>query len=196
MIRDADYQAAVYRESSRLADALVATGIEELPAQKLAIRCLSTRLGVPIPLDQQEQRILLTHAELVAQIQATLADEFLAQVRRTVTAAIVHRLPGCKGWTEADTAELPQPLQEAIAAFIDEERSGTRTDRSAEEVIDEMVTTLGKLGPDSSQSPPTGALSTGAVEHSGPLPQSSAATASPASPPTTSSKRSRKASAG
>lgn len=191
-IRDSDYQAAVYRESSRLADALVSEGTEETEAQRLAIRCLSTRLGIPVPLEPAEQRILLRHADLVAKIQASLAADYAQQVRRTVTAAIAHRLPGCKAWTVDDTDTLPQPLQQAIAAFIDSERNANQPQRSPEELIEGMVETLGKLGPADSQSPPTGAPPTGDAASSGPVIETSAATTSPASPSPTSSKRSRK----
>jgi hypothetical protein len=194
-IRDSDYQAAVYRESSRLADALVSEGSEETEAQRLAIRCLSTRLGIPVPLEPAEQRILLRHADLVARIQATLAADYAQQVRRTVTAAIAHRLPGCKAWTVDDTDTLPQPLQQAIAAFIDSERNANQPQRSPEELIEGMVETLGKLGPADSQSPPTGAPPTGDAASSGPVIETSAATTSPDSPSPTSSKRSRKANA-
>ena len=194
-IRDSDYQAAVYRESSRLADALVSEGSEETEAQRLAIRCLSTRLGIPVPLEPAEQRILLRHADLVAKIQSTLAADYAQQVRRTVTAAIVHRLPGCKAWTVDDTDTLPQPLQQAIAAFIDSERNANQPSKTPDELIEGMVETLGKLGPADSQSPPTGEPSTGAAASSGPVTLTSAATASPASPSPTSSRRSRKANA-
>lgn len=194
-IRDSDYQAAVYRESSRLADALVAEGIEEMEAQRVAIRCLSTRLGIPVPLEPSEQRVLLRHADLVAKIQTSLADEFSQQVRRTVTAAIAHRLPGCRDWTAADTDGLPQPLQQAIAAFIDSERNANQPQKTPDELIEGMVETLGKLEPEPSPDPPTGPLSTGAAATSGPVIETSAVTTSPASPSPTSSKRSRKASA-
>lgn len=197
-IRDNDYQAAVYRESSRLADALVAEGTEETEAQRLAIRCLSTRLGIPVPLEAAEQRILLRHADLVARIQATLSAEYAQQIRRTVTALIAHRLPGCRDWTEADTdAKVPGPLRDAIAAFADQERNANQPQRTPEELVETMVETLGKLGPMAadSQSPPTGAPSTGAAESSGPMLPSSALSDSPASPPPTSSKRSKKAAA-
>lgn len=195
-IRDADYQAAVNRECSRLADALVAEGIEETEAQRLSIRCLATRLGIPAPLEAAEQRILLRHAPLVAEIQATLAADFAQQQRRTVTALIAHRLPACRGWTAEDTdAKVPGPLFDAIVAFAEQERNANQPQRTPEELIDSMVETLGKLGPDSSQSPPTGPASTGAAGSSGPVLPSSAESASPPSRSTTSSRRSKKASA-
>jgi hypothetical protein len=194
-IRESDYQAAVYRESSHLADALVSEGTEETEAQRLAIRCLSTRLGIPVPLEAAEQRILLRHADLVARIQSSLADAFAQQVRRTVTAAIAHRLPGCRSWSVDDTDTLPQPLQQAIAAFIDSERNAKQKQKTPDELIDGMVETLGKLGPDGSQDPPTGQPSTGDAESSGPVIETSAEIASPVSPSPTSPKRSRKVNA-
>ena len=193
-IRDSDYQAAVYRESSRLADVLVAEGVEEVEAQRLSIRCLSTRLGIPVPLEASEQRILLRHADLVARIQSTLSAEYAQQIRRTVTALIAHRLPGCSDWTEADTDRaVPGPLRDAIAAFAEQERNANQPKRTAEELIESMVETLGKLGPADSPSPPTGTPSTGAAENSGQLLLSSAPIDSPGSPLPTSSGRSTKA---
>lgn len=187
-IRDADYQAAVYRECSRFADALVNEGIEELYAQRLAIRCLSTRLGIPILLTAEEHRALLRHAAMVADIQSVLAAEYARQVRRTVTALIAHRLPGCKGWTEDDTDRaVPGPLRDAIAAFADRERNANQPQRTPEEMIESMAETLGKLGPEPCRNPPTGQLSTGAAESSGQLLLSSDPIDSHPSPSTTSS---------
>lgn len=195
-IRDTDYQAAVYRETSRLADALVAEGTEEHEAQRLAIRCLSTRLGIPVALEASEQRILLRHASLVAKIQSTLAAEYAEQIRRTVTALIAHRLPGMRSWSieETDT-QVPGPLQAAIYAFAESERNANQPQRTPEELIEGMVETLGKLGPDNLQPPPTGEPSTGVAASSGPMLPSSAPSTSHASPSRTSSRRSKKANA-
>ena len=214
-IREHEYQAIVYRESSRLADALVADGTEETEAQRIAIRIISTRMGVPVPLDAPEQRAMLHHAPLVAQIQTTLDSEYRQLTLRTVTALISRRLPGMDAWTTADSETLPQTLQDAIAAFADSEKAakGGKA-KTPEEVVEEMAETLGKLAApaspdtptestttqpdllDSSPNPSTGAPSTGDAVASGPTPQSSAASTSQPSPSTTSSRRSRKASAG
>lgn len=196
-IRDNDYQAAVYRESSRLADALVAEGTEEIEAQRLSIRCLSTRMGIPLALSPAEHRILLRHAALVAELQTSLADEYAKQVHRTVTTLIAHRLPGCEDWSEADTSrKVPGPLRDAIAAFADQERNANQPQRTPDELIESMVETLGKLDPAAgSQSPPTGETSTGDAESSGQLLLSSSPSDSPGSPSTTSSRRSKPATA-
>lgn len=191
MIAEHEYQAAVYRDSSRLADALVGEGIDETDAQRIAIRVLSTRLGIPVALDAAEQRITLRHSTLIADIQNSLAAAFEQQVLRTVTAAIVHRLPGCRDWTDADTSTLPLELQKAVAGFIDSERNANKPQKSPDEMVEEMTETLGKL-----QNPPTGGSSTGDADDSGQLLLSSAPTASPGSRSTTSSKRSSKANAG
>lgn len=191
MIAEHEYQAAVYRESSRLADALVGEGTDETDAQRIAIRVLSTRLGIPVALDVAEQRITLRHSTLIADVQNQLAAAFEQQVLRSVTAAIVHRLPGCRDWSDADTAGLPLELQKAIAAFLDQERNANKPERTPDEMVEEMTETLGKL-----QSPPTGESSTGDAAGSGPLPLSSAPSDSPGSPSPTSSRRSRRASAG
>ena len=196
-IRDHEYQAAVYRQSSRLADALLGDGLGEIEAQRIAIRILSTRMGIPVPLEDSEQRLMIHHSDLVANLQSDLAEAYQQQVIRTVTAAIANRLPGCSDWTAADTESLPQPLQAAISTFIDEERNGKKPEKTAEELIDGMVETLGKLGPqdDHPSNPSTGVPPTGAADDSGLPLLSSALIPSPDSPPPTSKRRSRKVNA-
>lgn len=196
-IREHEYQAAVYRESSRLADALVSDGMEEVQAQRLAIRILSTRMGVPVVLDAAEQRVMLHYADLIADLQTTLASDYEQQLIRTVTAAIANRLPGCRDWTDGDTKGLPTPLQQAIAAFIDSERNANTPQKSPDELLDDMVETLGKLAPENqSQSPPTGETPIGVADDSGPKLLNSAESDLPGSPSTTSSKPLKKANAG
>lgn len=195
-IREHEYQSVVYRESSRLADALVAEGTEETEAQRIAIRIISTRMNIPVALDAAEQRAMLRLAPLIADITCNLQDAFDRQRLRTITAVITHRLPGCAAWTEDDSGDLPGPLQDAIFAFASEEQAGDKPERSADELVEEMVDTLGKLGPEASRSPSTGEPSTGPAAASGPTPLSLPPTASETSASPTSSKRSRKANAG
>ena len=195
-IREHEYQSVVYRESSRLADALVGDGIEEPESQRVAIRIISARMGIPVALDAAEQRAMLRHAALIAELSCNLQDAFDQQRLRTITAVITHRLPGCEAWTESDSGDLPLPLQNAIYAFASDEQAGDKPERSPEELVEEMVDTLGKLAPEGSPSPPTGEPSTGDADSSGQMLLSSAPTASESSASTTSSKRSRKASAG
>jgi hypothetical protein len=197
-IREHEYQSIVTRESSRLADALLTSGHTEIEAQRLAIRILSTRLGIPVPLEPAEQRLMLAHSGLIAEMTIILGKAHRQQVLRTVTAAIAHRLPGCKEWTEDDSSELPEPLQTAIYSFIGDEQNGTQPAKSPEELIDSMVETLGKLAPQDSSTPPqsTGPQPTGDAADSGQLLLSSAATDSQPSQSPTSRKRSRKVSAG
>lgn len=197
-IREHEYQSIVTRESSRLADALLTTGRTETDAQRIAIRILSTRLGIPVPLEPAEQRLMLQHCDLIADMTVTLGQAHRQQVLRTVTAAIANRCAGCKAWTEADSAELPEPLQTAIYNFIGDEQNGHRPAKSPEELIDGMVETLGKLAPPetSTPSPSTGPECSGSAADSGPMLLNSAANDSHPSPSPTSSRRSRKASAG
>lgn len=220
-IAEHEYQSAVYAQSSRLADALVVDGSAalnlpadasaeqiETEASRLAIRIVSTRMGLPLPLTGAEQRVMTRQAELIAEVTNHLNTAFKALTVRKATAAIVHRLPGCEGWSDADVRRLPQPLQEAIAAFIDSEKAGPVPDRSPEEMVEEMVETLGKLDPpasadtpattpdSSSQLPPTGEPPTGDAASSGQLLLSSAPSDSDSSPPPTSPRRSRRANAG
>jgi hypothetical protein len=200
-IREHEYQSVVYRESSYLADALVAEGIEEAEAQRTAIRIISTRMGIPVALDAAEQRAMLRHASLIADLTCSLQDAFNEQRLRTITAVIAHRLPGCQAWTDDDSGELPGPLQDAIYAFASDEQAGDRPQLTADQLVEDMVETLGKLAPPSAPeeptpSPSTGQGSTGAADGSGPLPQSSPPADSETSPSTTSTKRSRKVKAG
>jgi hypothetical protein len=201
-IREHEYQAVVTRESSRLADAILYSDSNEVcfegEAQRLAIRILSTRLGIPVPLEPTEQRIMLQQCDLIAEMTITLGKAHRQQVLRTVTAAIAHRLPGCKAWTEADSSELPEPLQTAIYNFIGDEQNGHQPAKSPEELIEGMVETLGKLAPQDNSAPPQpiGPQHSGDAADSGPLLLSSAANDSHPSPSPTSRKRSRKVSAG
>lgn len=195
-IREHEYQSVVYRESSRLADALVAEGVEETEAQRMAVRIISTRMGIPVALDAAEQRAMLRQAPLIADLSCALQDAFDQQRLRTITAVIAHRLPGCQAWTDDDSGDLPGPLQDAIFAFASEEQAGDKPQRSPDELVEDMVETLGKLAPEPSQSPPTGESSTGDADSSGRTQLSLPPTASETSPLTTSSRRSKKASAG
>jgi len=204
-IRDHEYQAAVFREASRLADAILYSDKNEVcfeqEANTVAIRLISSRMGIPVPLEPAEQRILMQESDLIASLQSVLAEEHQRQVVRTVTAAIAHRLPGCQDWSEADTEGLPQLLQSAIANFIDDERRGQQPAQATDEMVTEMAETLGKLAPYSAReepipNPSTGLPPTGAADDSGPLPQSSPPSDSPASPPAISARRSRKVKSG
>ena len=198
-IAEHQYQSAVYAESSRLADALVAAGTPELDAQRIATRIVSTRLGIPVALGDDEQRAMLRHADLIASITNCLAEESQQQTLRVVAAAISIRVNGCASWEEALTmaGTFPGPLQRAIAAFMDEERYGGLA-KDPEEIVAAMAETLVMLAPpvDSSQPPPTGPSVSGDASDSGLVTPPSAASGSGGSRSPSSSKRSRKASAG
>jgi|GEM_PF-4755488 len=198
-IREHEYQSAVYAESSRLADALVADGALEIDAQRIAVRVVSTRLGIPVALAADEQRALLHHATLVAEVQNRLAQASMEQTLRTVAAAISIRTDACQDWDEAMAVagKFPGPLQQAIAGFMDEERHGGAR-KDPEELVAAMTEALGKLGPQAGdgQSPPTGPEPSGAAAASGPAIPPSAESVSAGSRPPSSAKRSRRASAG
>lgn len=195
-IREHEYQSVIYRESSRLADALVTDGIKEIDAQRIAIRIISTRVGVPIALEASEQRTMLRHAPLIADISCVVQDAFDQQRLRTITALIAYRLPGCSQWTDDDSGDLPGPLQDAIFAFASEEQAGDKPQPSPDELVGRMVETLGKLAPGNPPPQPTGPASTGDAGSSGPTPPNLPPTDSGISRSNTSSKRSKKASAG
>ena len=195
-IREHEYQAVVNRESSRLADALVGEGIEETQAQRIAIRIISTRMGIPIGLEPLEQRAMLRHAALIADLTCEIQDAFALQRLRTITAVVASRLEGCGAWTDADTSELPEPVLDAVFAFASDERTANQPPQSPEEIVEGMIETLGKFAPEPDPSPPTGPASTGDAAGSGPMLPSSPPTASESSASPTPSKRSKKASAG
>lgn len=195
-IREHEYQSIVYRESSRLADALVGEGTEEIEAQRMAIRIISTRLGIPVALDATEQRAMLRQAPLIADISCVLQDAHDIQRLRTITAVITHRLAGCSDWSDDDSGNLPTPVQDAVFAFATSEQTADQPERSPDELVEEMVETLGKLAPDPLPPPSTGATSTGDAESSGLMPQSSDPTDSVISVSVTSSTPSSAESAG
>jgi len=192
-IREHEYQAAMYRESSRLADALLGEGIEETQAQRIAIRIISTRMGIPIPLEPIEKRALIQHAALIADLSCKLQDAYALQRQRTITALIASRLEGCEAWTDDDTDGLPEPVQAAVLAFAMDERGGDQPEKTPEEMVDGMVDILGKLGPGAGgPNPPTGTVSSGDAGDSGPTPPSSPPNDSASSASTTSTARSRR----
>lgn len=196
-IREHEYQAAVYAETSRLTDALIEAGATEVDAQLISARVVSTRLGVPVDLGPTERRALIRHAALVASMTNRLAEESEAWNLRIVAAAIANRLPGCEDWDEARAATLPRALQNAIVAFMDHERHGAVA-QDPEALVSAMAETLGKLGPvaDSSPPPSTGRIASGGASDSGPAIPPSPASDSPGSRASSSSRRSKKASGG
>ena len=196
--REHEYQSATYAETSRLTDALIEAGADESDAQITAVRIVSTRLGVPVQLSATDQRAMIRHADLIAGIVNHLAEESKQWNLRVVAAAISSRLPGCDDWDEARAATLPGPIRDAIVGFMDQERYGAAAGQDPEEILAAMAETLGKLGPaaDSSPPPSTGPSVSGDASDSGPGTPPSAASGSPGSRPRSSSRRSKKASAG
>lgn len=199
------YRNAFYVEASRLADALLDDGAEPDQAEATAARILSSRMQIPVALEPDERRAMIRHASIVADAESALTEEWARETVRKVTAAIRFRVPGFEQWTDADTeARIPAPMQAAIAAFIDEEREAGQPQRTPEEVVDSLISSLGKLAPaameaggvEPSGTALTGEPSTGGAGSSGPTPTSSAASGSRTSPSRTSSRRSRKATGG
>jgi hypothetical protein len=135
---------------------------------------------------------------MIAAITNRLAEESAQWNLRVIAAAISNRLPGCDDWDETRAATLPGPIRDAIVAFMDQERYGAVAAQGPEEILAAMAETLGKLGPAVDRSPPpsTGPIATGAAGDSGPETPPSAASGSPGSRPRSSSRRSKKASAG
>jgi hypothetical protein len=204
-IADHEYQGIIYRESSRLADALLQNtgqlieagvidgkGDAEMQVQRLGIRMISIRMGIPIVLSPAEQRLMLHENQLIADIQGEIATAYKKQVLRTVTAAISHRFPSMEKWSDDDSARLPEPLQEAIYNFVESERNGGAVQKTPEEIIDDMVEALGKPNPN----PTTGDKPIGTAESSGHMPENLKPTALRSTRSTTSKRRSGKESNG
>jgi hypothetical protein len=138
-----------------------------------------------------------TYAE-TSRLTDALIEAGATESDAQIAAAISSRLPGCDDWDEARAATLPGPIRDAIVGFMDQERYGAAAGQDPEEILAAMAETLGKLGPaaDSSPPPSTGPSASGDASDSGPGTRPSPATGSPGSPRGSSSRRSKKASAG
>lgn len=198
------YQSGFNAEVGHLADALLADGFEPDQAERVATRILSLKMHIPIKLEDSEHRAMIRHASLVADIESTLREAFTAQQIRKTTAVIRFRVKDQRHWSDDDTeARIPQPVIEALAGFFDEEQSAGLPQRSAEEIVEGMIETLGKLAPSAGSgetepppvvtvtaTPSTSQTSSGELEFSGPPTQPSLPSASPTRRSRTSSKRS------
>jgi hypothetical protein len=169
--------------------------LDEIEANLIAVRILSGRIGVRTQLSEKEHRIRLREAALIAQVEGALRQASQKQAIRTVTAAIQFRL-GQSDWSDQDTmAEVPEPLRDAIYAFMLDEQSGDRATQDDEGLLKDLADMLGKLKALTNQHepPPTGEPSIGGVETSGPMTPPSAPSASPTAARPTSRRRSKTA---
>lgn len=188
------YQNAFNAEAGALADALLGDGLTPDDAEAAAARILSVRcLGVPALLTDAEHRAMLVHIEQISGSAGRLQQEFAEQQIRKATAIIRYRVAGQSHWGNDDTmARIPQPMVDALSRFFDQEQLGDAPQRTADEIVAEMVDTLGKLAPET-ETPPedlTSPSSSGEAAPSGPMTPPSPANDSPTPPSRTSSKRS------
>lgn len=189
------YQNAFNAEAGALADALLGDGFTPDDAEAAAARILSVRcLGVPALLTDAEHRAMLTHIERISESAGRLQQEFAEQQIRKATAVIRYRVAGQLQWGDDDTmARIPQPMIDALSRFFDQEQLGDAPQRTADEIVAEMVDTLGKLAPEPEpETPPdsTSPNSSGEAVPSGPTIPPSPANDSPTPRSRTSSKRS------
>ena len=198
MIDESSFQTVMYKEAGDLSN-LLAEGeaIDRTEAHLIAVRILSSRLGIPVAMTKEELELRLKYIGPVTSSEGKLKAHSEALRLRTITAGIVHRLPPCANWTDAMvSAGVSVPLQDAIYAFMQEEINHGLPTQTSEEAIEEVAEQLGKFKPEpGNQNPSTGEGSTGDAGPSGPMTQRSAVKTSAASPGRTSSRRSRKASA-
>ena len=198
MIDESTFQTVMFKEAGDLANRLAdGEQMERTDAHQLAVRILSSRLGIPIAMTKAELELRLKYISIVANAEASLKAHNDALRLRTITAAIVHRLPGCGHYTDAMvSAQVGTPLQDAIYAFMQEEMNHGQPVQTAEEAIEQVADQLGKFSPEpGGQNPSIGEGSTGDAGPSGPMTRRSAVKASPSSPGRTSSRQSTRASA-
>jgi hypothetical protein len=197
------YQNAFNAEAGSLAQALLSDGFSPDQADSTAARILSLRMRIPVKLEDGEHRAMIRHAALVAEAESRLRESFEEQQIRKATAVIRFRVQGQRHWTDDDTeARIPGPIRDALAAFYDEEQIGDAPQRSPDEIVEELIETLGKLAPgESNAAPPTapmtvevtastGTTSSGALAPSGPTTPPSRPSGSPTPRSRTSSRRS------
>lgn len=165
------YNDLVTLQAMLLADALLAEGFAPEQAEASGTRLAAVQIGIPTALTEDERRAAIKHATLVAEVRSTLSEAYDAQQTRKATAMIRFRVPGQGAWSDSDTtSKLPRPLIAALAQFADEEADTGMPKRDPEEILSDMMETLGKLGPQAASPPEasTGETSTGAASSSGP----------------------------
>lgn len=178
----------------RITTALEAEGVPRGEAALQAAAVSLPLLGIPHQLSPEDQAVADRHPALLAEVKHELGKIGTARTRRTVTAAIVCRLPGCRAWTDEDTDGLPIPLRDAVYSFMLSEQVGANPE-APEDTFQRLADTLGKLRA-AVAATPTGPASTGDAVNSGPAEPSSAASGSGSSPAPTSKRRLRKVKGG
>lgn len=180
-------------EINRLTTALEAEGMERHLAALTAATITGPLIGIPAVLTPDDEAARKRHADLVEDIEITLNQISRDQRIRTITALLAYRLPGCRGWTDDDTIDLPEPLLDAVYRFAIEEQNHGNLPQDPEKLLADLADVLGKSREALSLLTPTGLSDSGDAENSGPAALSSAPSDSAPSPSPTPSRRSRKA---
>lgn len=176
-------------------DLATAAGISPVEAQNALVRITASILGVGQPLSEEDQDLKIRHWQIVTPLvhlnKRLAADQ---NVRRVT--AMVRRLEGCSEWTDADSRELPSTLQRDIVDIAWREEVAMSPAMDLKEQLAQLEADLGKLQPAPLHHPdPTGESFIGSSETSTLPTPTPAGNDSGSSPPATSSKRSRGATA-
>jgi hypothetical protein len=196
IIGDLDPENRQYSDSCAAAVELArAANLQDVDAYAALANIVANLCGIGKPLSREHQALKIRHWAIIVplvHLGKRLQDE---QNIRRIT-AMVRRLEGCADWTDADSQQLPPPLQRAIAdvAWREEIAMTPQVDPAVQ--IAQLEADLGKLLPEPSPRPdPTGESCSGSSETSTPPTPTAPAKGSGSSRRPTSSKRSKRASA-
>ena len=196
IIGEIDPENRQYTENCAAAvDLATAAGISPVEAQNALVRITASILGVGQPLSEEDQDLKIRHWQIVTPLvhlnKRLAADQ---NVRRVT--AMIRRLEGCSEWTDADSRELPSTLQRVIVDIAWREEVAMNPAMGLKEQLAQLEADLGKLQPAPLHHPdPTGESSIGSSETSTLPTPTPAGNDSGSSPPATSSRRSRGATA-
>lgn len=196
IIGEIDPENRQYTENCAAAvDLATAAGISPVEAQNALVRITASILGVGQPLSEEDQDLKIRHWQIVTPLvhlnKRLAADQ---NVRRVT--AMIRRLEGCSEWTDADSRELPSTLQRVIVDIAWREEVAMNPAMGLKEQLAQLEADLGKLQPAPLPHPdPTGESSIGSSETSTLPTPTPAGNDSGSSPPATSSRRSKGATA-
>lgn len=190
IIGEIDPENKQYTESCAAAvDLATAAGISPVEAQMALVRIVASMFGIGQPLSEEDQDLKIRHWQITTPLihlnKRLAADQ---NVRRVT--AMVRRLEGCSEWTDADSRGLPTTLQRAIADVAWLEEMAMNPPADPKEQLAQLEADLGKLQPEPLPLPdPTGENSIGSSDYSTLLTPTPAGNDSGSSPPATSSRR-------
>jgi hypothetical protein len=196
IIGDLDPENRQYTDSCAAAVELArVANLQDVDAYAALANIVANLCGIGKPLSRKHQALKIRHWAIfvpLVHLGKRLQDE---QNIRRIT-AMVRRLEGCADWTDADSQQLPPPLQRAIAGVAWREEIAMTPEVDPAVQIAQLEADLGKLLPEPSPRPdPTGESCSGSSETSTPPTPTAPAKGSGSSRRPTSSKRSKRASA-